>query len=149
MVIRTLLCVALLAGCSAAELPATDDPVVPSAPPAADPIVDEEAVDAAAAQVQRYLDVWAERGLVAAGRFMVPEQRAARTDGTFPVLGAGEVESYEVSSWDGPGHFVLMVELDLELDANRYAWNQGSNTRFVTVTRTEGGRSLLSFASSP
>jgi hypothetical protein len=147
MVIRTLLCVALLAGCAASEQPEPAEPVVSSS--VADPVVDQDVVDAAAAQVQRYLDVWAERGLVAAGRFVVPEQRAARTDGTFPVLGAGEVTSYDVQRWNGPEDFVLQVELDLELDANRYAWNQGSNTRFVTVTRTEGGRSLLSFASSP
>jgi hypothetical protein len=166
------ICVLLAAGCTAgctagqrspepvaqrsvAPEPVAPEPVVPE-PAASTPAVDPQVVRAGVATLRRYLRVWETRGTIASGRFLVPRERPFGTDDGHPRLVSSQLSSYEVSTWDGPEHFVLQVELHRTFDgfedplqlAMYVHWDQNV-PQPVTVRRTDRGRYLLSFASSP
>ena len=105
----------------------------------------ERAVRATARTVQHYLDEWADRGPAAASRLLVPGMRVT-TDRGMPILDQGRVTSAEMRWWRDPEHYTVLVTMDLRFDGSPFAWDRGSNTRFVKV---HGPRRLLSLASGP
>ncbi|HEX2895759.1 MAG TPA: DUF4232 domain-containing protein [Marmoricola sp.] len=106
------------------------------------------AVHAGVATIQAFLDTWRRDGLTAASHaYAVPDQQTS-SDIATPHLTAGSVGGAVLSSWRSADDFVLEVSLELHFEGNRYAWNEGENGRFVTLTRTDGAL-RLSFATSP
>jgi hypothetical protein len=103
---------------------------------------------AAIAEVNEYLTVWREHGLVAAQRFKVLSERGP--DPSPVKLNGGEVTSYRPYRWVSEDNFTLLVILNLRFSGSPGAWNPGKNGRFITFTRKAGqSRYLMYFATGP
>lgn len=155
-------CLVLICGCTSddpgpvAQATPTPTPTPPASTPAsASPTispVDPQVVKGAVATVQRYLDVWAARGLVAAGRYVVPRERAGLPEGQ--ELESGGVIRHELVSWAGPDHFTLDVWMTLTAEnvtdpfQARLVVSANQHPHRIAVSRTPDGRYLLSFRST-
>jgi len=95
----------------------------------------------AAATVRAYLATWKDQGLRAANdRFLLapPEPGSA---GVGPDLLSGRLVAVRPVSWTSPARFTVAVQLELRFRGRSRAWaawGDGTNTRFVTFTRSLG-----------
>jgi len=127
---------------------ATTTSAAPSTAVAPDPLAQQ----AALAELQTYLDEWSRNGPeVAAAGFLVPSQAqcsAQRPCG--PPITSGQLKSACTWSWESSDHFTLLVTLALHFPGSTAAWNEGTNSRFVTFSRASGAtRFLLEFNTGP
>ncbi len=153
-----LLTVGAAAGCGAA--PGTGGPAsavtasptspAPAAAAVMRPVQQPQAVAFAEAQLRAFLSVWVSQGYrPAAARFLTPEYQAGASEPGVP-LRAGRVTSVRLTEWTSSDRFQVQAELQLSFAGEHGAWTNGSNTRFVTVTRISPDNEYrLSLATSP
>lgn len=159
-VVACVACVALVAGCSGGggKDPAPVAQSTPARTPSAStpsstiPPVDRRVVREGVATVQRYLDTWADRGIVAAGRYVVPAERVTTSSGQ--DISSGGVTRHELVAWSGPDDFTLDVWMSLtaeDLDdpfQARLALAANQHPHRIAVTRARDGRYLISFSTT-
>ncbi len=132
----------------APSVPPTPDVTAPG--PAGRPVERAQAQAFAEAQLRAFLAVWVAQGYrPAAAKFLTPDYQASASEPGVP-LRAGRVSSVRLTEWTSADRFQVQAELQLSFDGQQGAWTNGSNTRFVTVTRTLPDHEYrLSLATSP
>jgi hypothetical protein len=110
---------------------------------------DPEAVAVAGRQLAAYLHSWCAEGATAAYAYLDPRWRGDPPGENAPSLAGGAVEIFSMTpTADG---YTGYVNLTLHLDGDPMAWNDGVNSRFVTLTRSADapGGFALTLATGP